>query len=55
LHTYINAKYILQLHNIIFAHDHVNLRPMLTGIKRVDWPVTEHAGWSTLMVRCNNV
>jgi len=57
LHPHINAKYILQLHNkcIIIINDHANIRPIRTGIKCIDRPITEHAGWSTLTIRCNNV
>jgi len=36
LHAYINAKYIFQLHNVTTANDHANIRPIRTGIKRID-------------------
>ena len=49
------AKYILQLHNVIIANDRANVRPILTGIKCVDWPITKHAAWSMLTIRRNNV
>jgi len=49
LHTYINAKYILHLHNTIIENNRANVSPIRTCIERVDWPITEHAGWSTLM------
>ena len=55
LHAYINAKYILQLRNIIIANNHANVRPTWTGVKHIDWPITEHAGWPTLTIRCSNV
>jgi len=44
LHAYINAKYSLQLHSIIIASDRANVRSIRTGVKRVDWPINEHAG-----------
>jgi len=53
LHAYINAEYVLQLRSVIIANDHANIRPIRTGIKRVDWPITEHARWSTLTIRHN--
>ena len=55
LHAYINAKHSLQVHNITIANDRVNVRPIQTRIKGVDWPITEHAGWSTLTIRHNKV
>ena len=55
LHAHINAKYILQLHSVITANDRANIMPIQTGIKCIDWPITEHAGWSTLSIRHNNV
>jgi len=54
LHAYINGKYIFQLHNIIIANDRANVRHIQSGIKRVDWSITGHSGWSMLMIRCNN-
>ena len=48
-HAYMNAKYI------IITNDCANVRPVWTGIKRIDWSITEHVGWSTLTVRYNNV
>jgi len=55
LHAYINAKYILQLHNVIIANNRANVRPIWTVVKRIDWPITEHAGWPTLTIGCSNV
>ena len=55
-HAYINAKYILQLHSVITANDRANIRPIQTGIKRVDWPITEHTGHRYMLtIRRNNV
>ena len=40
------------MYNIIIANDRANVRPIRTGIKYVDWPITEHAGWS-MLTTCN--
>jgi len=40
------------VYNIIIANDRANVRPIRTGIKYVDWPITEHAGWS-MLTTCN--
>ena len=42
-------------HNIIIANDKEKERPIRTGVKYIDWPITEHTGWSTLIITCNNV
>jgi len=56
LHAYINAKYIVQLHNIMIANDRANVRLIQIGVKCIDWPITEHdAGCSTLTISRNNM
>ena len=39
------------------ANDHANVRPIRTGVKRVDWSITGHTGWYTLTTchKCDGV